>query len=170
MEITDSLQKAEIPFQTFTLNIDSPFPPLNEVIKQFYEKNGLLIPKEEDIISTHGGNMYRTDEGLLLFTQYVTSNGRNLDILERHHYERQISPMIGGSGGSTHRERTYEASGKLKGENIHLTAIASEDQRFNWIESNNIEERGYKKEGEPSFHIRRKDNLPYWFVTDAKTN
>ena len=137
------------------------FPSLDELVNAFYKNNKPFLRMPYSKIETHGGLIIYSGRGSLILLSVHTQGpmGKN-----------SLQPYLGGNGQNmyTTEENNYRLSGRLNYRSLHLetTITKTQDYLMEEIKDINYTNRLPVKNGEPSLTIRRKDNFPYWFITE----
>jgi len=150
---------------------NSPFPNLEKLADEFYEKNefptNINLLRRKKLISK-----IKTNEGLILHfggDDLVLLSVSNPNIMREH----VLHPYLGENGSHMHstEEQIYHLSGRLYEQQISLETNIISTQDYN------IEKRGglcnccapvAVANGEPKITFRRQDDFPYWFITEPK--
>ena len=168
--IAKELKKRGIPYQEVSIDLeklDYPFPSLEKVLREFVEKNSLLIPERK--IETHGGLIATwMDKDIILLSikpEYIER------LMARS--RRQLQSYWGGDGSHTHSsdERKYILTGILKEKQTSLIAEMTYTQDYEMRHREGMCHCAKQPfaTGDNKVSISRKDNEKYWFLTNQKT-
>ena len=164
-KLPSAIKELNIHIKTFSIDLDHPFPPLEKVLKEFVEKNELLVPRR---IQTHAGIIANWKNQDIMF---LSVEPDYMEELMRRN-QMYLVPHFGGDGSHLAYEdkRVYQMSGILKRKKIDLIAEMVYRKEFEMRKQDGcchcVKQR--YKTGE-TIYINRKDDEKYWFLTNQKT-
>jgi len=144
--------------------LEKIFPPLEQLKNQFYEKNGLTLPKR--VIPISNGMILRNGEKTNLILTRENLGG--LDLFERP----QLLPGPTKEDFAQHRTIrmvNYCMEGEIRGTPLYLEARIEYIEKFGgkWSSDFSLSwgEQTSNRTNPVSLTITRKDPESYWFLT-----